>query len=745
MKKKILLLFLLLFMLFLGGVCITLYMVFQTTSSLDSLITLHKVEIIRQNLVINVQTVQSNLYTTGTLFGKELDVIVDNVLQFSEEAKGCANCHHEPRVDEEIHELIALSVQYREALSYFITSTADVQRIERLQAIAADIGDSIIIKAQDMALLANESLRQKTAEASAKVSRSRSILVLTIIASFALSLAIAIYLIKSITLPVSELILATRKIRAGELGYVSTFEGRDEFKELLASFNTMSITLKESNEEILAQMAQNQTILQTSIDGFMLLAGDGAIIGTNPALSDMTGYSQDELMEMSLADLRDPDSVVKGDPLAEIRQSGSMIFEMEQKKKNGSLVATEIGATYVEKDGEGKFFCFVRNISERRRMEAEFLKVQKLESLGVLAGGIAHDFNNLLTAMVGNIDLVRRKIDPREKTYQYLEKALKASDRARNLTQQLLTFSRGGEPVKQAIRINEVVRDACGFTLSGSNVRCELNLPEDLWQVEADKGQISQVVQNITLNASQAMPEGGTITVSAENVYVDEENTLLLNRGCYVKLTLSDQGIGIPAQYLVKIFDPYFSTKKSGSGLGLTICHSIIKKHHGQLFVESTPGKGTVFTIYLPSLGVAGEAEGEPEKNSPGTGSGRVLIMDDEDYIAEIASEMVSDLGYESDCASDGRQAVELYRKAMEAGQPYVAVIMDLTIPGGMGGKDAIQELRAMDPNVKAIVSSGYSNDPVMADHTKYGFSGVVSKPYDIDQMAKTLKEMIHG
>jgi len=746
MKKKILLLFMTLFLLFLGGVCITLYMVFQTTSSLNSLITLHKVEIIRQNLVINVQTVQNNLYTTGTLFGKELDVIADNVIKFSGTAKGCTGCHHEPHVEEELQELIAMSGQYREALSYFITSTADVQRIERLQAVAADIGDSIIAKAQEMALMANESLRQKTVDASVKVSKSKSILVLTIIASFVLSLTIAVYLIKSITLPISELIQATRKIRAGELGYVSSFQGRDEFKELLGSFNDMSITLKESNEAILAQMALNQTILQTSIDGFMLLDGNGAIIGINPALSEMTGYSEDELGRMSLMDLKNPDSSMGGENLLdEIRQSGSMIFEMEQMRKSGSLVATEIGVTFVEKEGEGRFFCFVRNISERKRMEAEFLKVQKLESLGVLAGGIAHDFNNLLTAMVGNIDLARRKINPTEKIYQYLENARKASDRAQNLTQQLLTFSRGGAPVKQVIRINELVKDACGFTLSGSKVKCELNLPDNLWLVEADKGQISQVVQNITLNASQAMPEGGRITVSAQNIMVDEQSPLPVSKGRYVKLTLVDDGIGIPAKYLAKIFDPYFSTKHSGNGLGLTICHSIINKHNGHLGVESTLGKGTTFTIYLPSAGVSGNQEDDLPEDAQEKGSGTVLIMDDEDYVREIASALLAELGYDSDFAVDGQQAIDLYRKAMQAGKPYIAVIMDLTIPGGMGGKDAIRELVAMDPTVKAIVSSGYSYDPIMAEHKKYGFSGVVTKPYDIAQLGKTFKDMLKG
>jgi len=744
MKKKILLLFTILFLLFLGGVCITLYMVFQTMANLDSLITLHKVEIIRQDLVINVQTVQSNLYTSGSMFGKELDVIVDNVIKLSKAAKRCGSCHHEPPVEEDIEKLIAMSDQYREALSYFITSTADPGRIERLQSFAADIGDAIIELSQEMALTANDNLRRKTEDASLRVNKSKNILAFTIIASFFLSLATAVYLIKSITRPVSELIQATRRIKTGELGYVSTYEGQDEFRELINSFNDMSATLKASNEELLGFMARNQTILQTSIDGFALLDKEGAIIDMNPSLSEITGYSEDELFTMSLSDIEVFASGIDSDSLLEnIKKSGSLVFETNLCRKDGALITVEISGTFTLMEESDNYFCFIRNITDRKKMEAEFQKIQKLESLGVLAGGIAHDFNNLLTAMLGNIDMAMKKIDPNETAYRNLENARKASDRAQNLTQQLLTFSRGGAPVKQPVAVARLIEESTRFTLSGSNVKCVYILPENLWLIEADKGQISQVIQNITLNAVQAMPEGGTITVGAENVVVTDDDPLPLKKGKYLRMTFVDEGIGIPAKYITRIFDPYYTTKQSGNGLGLAICHSITNKHNGHLVVESEPGIGSTFTIYLPAQGIASLPDENPAELSAATGSGRVLVMDDEEYIREVASEMLAGLGYEPDLTTNGRETIDLYKRAMEGRRPYQAVIMDLTIPGGMGGKEAIRELLRIDPDVKAIVSSGYSYDPIMAEHKKYGFSGVVTKPYDVDQLSKVLRDIL--
>ena len=744
MKKKIILSFLTLFLLFLSGIATTLYIVNKTTSSLDNLLALHKVEIIRQELVINVQTVQSNLYTSGTLFGKELDVIIDNVLKLQDRVYTCTDCHHEPEIDNDLISLQELTEQYKEALSYFITSTADKHRIGRLQSIAADIGDMIISDSQEMALAANDTLRRRTTEAQEKVKKSKQILAITLAISLVIVIGIALSLINSISRPVFELLEATRKIRKGELGYTSSYVGQDEFRELMASFNDMSVSLSQNNEKILSHMHRNQTILQTTTDGFMLVDEDGLLADVNPALCNMTGYSRQEMFSMRFVELVEMDFTPGRDSILDkVKQAGSLTAQINLKTKAGAIVVSEISATFAELEHKESYFCFIRDITERKKMEGELLKGQKLESLGVLAGGIAHDFNNLLTGIIGYVDLAMKTIASDGKVYGWLESAKKASVRAQNLTQQLLTFSRGGDPIKKLLSIRELVEESTGFVLSGSNVKCEYEYNEDLWQVNADKGQVGQVIQNIVLNGAQSMLSGGTIIVRAENVIVDARDRLTIAPGDYVKMVFADKGSGISKKDLAKIFDPYFSTKPSGNGLGLTICHSIVSKHRGTITVESKPGVGTTFAIYLPALRSAGQESGAELPAKAIHGIGRVLIMDDEEQVRGIVGEMLTHLGYEPGYANDGSEAVELYQKAMQNATPYDAVIIDLTIPGGMGGKEAIVKLLQIDPGVKAIVSSGYSNDPVMAEHAVYGFSGVVTKPFDIEQLSKVLHHTI--
>ena len=401
MKKKIIISFLSLFLLFFGGVAITLYIINATTSNLQFLLTLHKVEIIRQDLVINVQTVQSNLYTAGTLFGKELDTIVDNVLRLDHRVASCSGCHHEPGVARDIDDLAVLTEQYKEALSYFITSTADTKRIERLQTVAADIGDRIIYTSQEMVLSANKGLRRKTENALNKFGNSKRILIFSLVVSLIMLLAIALYLIKSITRPISELLMATRKIRGGELGYTSAYKGRDEFRELIGSFNDMSATLNKNNEKILAHMARNQTILQTSTDGFVLFDEEGRIIDANPALCRMVGYSRDELLAMGFADIESLGSEQGAtDLLLKIKKARSLLFQADQVTKEGIRVSVEISATYTEMEGRGNYFCFIRDISERLKMADELLlSSQRVMPRRLLDAGFEYRFAELEGAL----------------------------------------------------------------------------------------------------------------------------------------------------------------------------------------------------------------------------------------------------------------------------------------------------------------------------------------------------------
>ena len=373
------------------------------------------------------------------------------------------------------------------------------------------------------------------------------------------------------------------------------------------------------------------------------------------------------------------------------------------------------------------FWWLKQDVSEKARIEKELLKAQKLESLGTLAGGIAHDFNNLLTGILSGISVAQLYLDPDNHAAKSIKCAASAAQRAKDLTRQLLTFSKGGAPITISAQISQLLKECASFVLRGSNVQCEFSIPKNLWPVRMDESQISQVVNNLILNAMQAMPGGGTVFIRANKVHISEESTVPLERGRYVKVSISDRGIGIPRSHIRKIFDPYFSTKEQCTGLGLATAYSIIKKHGGMITVQSRVGVGSTFHFFLPS------ARTRPKPIFAQTGElvrgeGKILVMDDEEIIRDLTQELLVNLGYEVVVAKDGGEAIQHYQDALAKGRPFDALIMDLTVPSGMGGIEAIKRLQELDPQVKAIVSSGYSNDPVMSDYKRYGFKAVPSE-----------------
>ncbi|MBU0943112.1 MAG: PAS domain S-box protein [Proteobacteria bacterium] len=386
-----------------------------------------------------------------------------------------------------------------------------------------------------------------------------------------------------------------------------------------------------------------------------------------------------------------------------------------------------------------------RDVTNEYRMEEEVLKIRKLESLGVLAGGIAHDFNNILSGILGNIELAHFRIAEKdEEAASLLSDAQKATRRAGKLTHQLLTFSKGGDPVRESTSLPELVRESAAFVLQGSKIACDYFFAEGLWAVDVDSGQISQVIQNIILNADHAMPEGGRIRINCTNV-VDPASEVLLSaqEGHFVRIILQDSGIGIPPDILDKIFDPYFSTKQYGSGLGLAICHSIINKHEGYLTVDSIPGKGTTFTIYLPAVLSKTVSISEKSKIVVAGKAARIMIMDDEEMLRDVAGAQLIALGHEAVPVSDGEEAIRRYQALRDLGTPVDLVIMDLTIPGGMGGQEAAQKLLQIDPQAKIIVASGYSNDPVMANCREHGFVASIAKPFDMRELGNILTSVL--
>ena len=513
----------------------------------------------------------------------------------------------------------------------------------------------------------------------------------------------------------------------------------------------ITIEMALYKHEMERRLKESQQWLTTTLKsiGDAVIATDinGCVIFMNPIAESLTGWKQKEASGKHLKKVFNIINEKTGkqvdNPVTRVLREGIVVGLANHTlliSKDGTRRSIDDSGAPI-KDENGKIIGVVlvfRDVSEKRRIEQELMKADKLNSLGILAGGIAHDFNNILTAILGNIILAKEFTRPGEKIYERLIEAEKASLRAKDLAQQLLTFSSGGAPIKKTMFISELLKESALFALSGSNVQCEFSISNNLWAVEIDEGQINQAINNLIINAIQSMPEGGRIKLTAENVTVSEGE----KKGRYVKISIVDQGIGIPKEHLPKIFEPYFTTKQKGSGLGLAIVYSIIKKHDGYIEVETELGVGTTFKVYLPaSLKNVFMRKGLKEKIQ--TGKGKILVMDDEELVRKVIGEMLVFLGYEVEFAKEGIEAIELYKKAKAQGQPFDAIIMDLTIPIGMGGKETINKLLEIDPTVKAIVSSGYSTDPVMTEFTKYGFKGFIIKPFKIKELGEVLYRVI--
>jgi PAS domain S-box-containing protein len=523
--------------------------------------------------------------------------------------------------------------------------------------------------------------------------------------------------------------------------------------QIFAARAAAEIERKRSEEALAAEKERLAVTMRSMADGFITIDNSGSVLMLNSVAEHLTGWSQEDGIGKPLSTvfrlLNERNRKSYSHALQRIVEAGvaegldgpALIIA-----RDGTERLIESNAAPIRDRSGGRIGAVVvfRDVTEKRRMDEERQKADKLESLGVVAGGIAHDFNNLLTAILGNLSLALLKKDLDIEVGERLAAAKRATNRAQELAQQLLTFAKGGAPIKQTSAIQQLLRDTMSLTLHGSKVLCEFNLADDLWPVDIDPGQISQVINNLAQNADQAMPAGGVLRVHAENFELPTDSVSLgLRAGRWVRVAIQDQGIGIPEEYVKKIFDPYFTTKPKGSGLGLATAYSIIKNHHGIIAVDSQPGEGSTFTICLPASENELLQVQTSEPVPMAQGSPRVLVLDDEEAICMLVTCALEPLGYEVTETNDGTQAIAAYEKAMSDGRPYDLFISDLTIPGGMGGQETIKRLTEIDPNIRAIVSSGYANDPVMSRHEEYGFCGMIAKPYEIDALGRKVAEAI--
>ena len=509
--------------------------------------------------------------------------------------------------------------------------------------------------------------------------------------------------------------------------------------------------------EIAADKESLAVTLRSIEDGVITTDVQGKIIMINKAGENLTGWTSKEAIGQPLKSVFN----IEIDLAAQARAQKSGY----RNEAQSILLSTPENATLRSREGTehvieqvaspirdaknevaGVVLVF-RDITERQRNEAERRKAETLEQLGLLAGGIAHDFNNLLTAIIGNISLASLLLPPDDEMGTRLNDAKNASLRARDLAQQLLTFARGGAPIKKTASIGKLIQDTVSFSLRGTHSRSEFLFGADLWPAEIDPGQISQVIANLVVNADQAMPNGGTLRVSCDNFIYDSDTSPAVTDllpGDYIRIAIRDEGVGIPEQCLKRIFDPYFTTKPKGNGLGLATTYSIIKNHNGLITVESEVHFGSTFVLYLPALRhQALPVEPPRQLNQVVTGTGRVLIVDDEEAIRALVEFTLERLGYTVTQAESALEGVNIYREKLEAGERFDAVILDLTLPGGMGGKEALKKLIEIDPTVNAIVSSGYAMDATMSRYQDYGFRGVIAKPYEAAELGKIVHEVI--
>ncbi|MEA2012031.1 MAG: PAS domain S-box protein [Verrucomicrobiota bacterium] len=500
----------------------------------------------------------------------------------------------------------------------------------------------------------------------------------------------------------------------------------------------------EANLRSIFEAAENVAFLKTDCNGV-----NSKILDFSPGAELIFGYKKEEIIGKPIAILHNEEDIKEIPKIQEMMSIGKKGFSRESIliRKSGKEFPA-LFTTYPVFDKEKKMIATIEvsiDITERKEIEEELQKMTNIKSIGLLAGGIAHDFNNILTSVFGNMFLAKSKLPENHPAAAFLEESKKSMERAKNLTTQLLTFSKGGSPIKKDISLQTLIKETVIFNLSGSKIKPAFEFHENLWLAKADQKQMEQVFSNLTRNAKEAMSNGGDLYIEAENIDDIEKLPYGVKEGKYILIKCIDKGIGIKNKYLHKIFDPYFTTKRTGHGLGLATTYSIIEKHGGKIMVDSEEKKGTTFTIYLPAtdskqIELTDQSDKTTEKTKQ---KAEILVMDDEEMIAKLVKDILKSVGHSVTITHNGEEALKIYKEKMNSEKPFDAVILDLTIRGGMGGKETIKELLKINPEIKAIVSSGYADDPVLTNYPLYGFKSVIEKPYSLEELKKVITKVL--
>jgi PAS domain S-box-containing protein len=529
----------------------------------------------------------------------------------------------------------------------------------------------------------------------------------------------------------------------------------DETRRLHGETVAALLQARQSEQALADENERLGVMLRSIGDGVIATDLDGTVLLINNAAEALTGWGRDEALRQPLASVFqnvDPDTRKRSvNSIPALLGSG----DDSGTRRSTVLVARDLTERPIEecaaplRDGEGRTIGMIlafRDISDALRVQEERTRAGRLASLGLLAGGIAHDFNNILMSIMGNVSMARATMPQAASAATALAEAEQACVRARQITWQLLTFSKGGVPVKKTVAIARILEEAASLTLRGSNVTCAFDLSPGLWPIEADEAQLVQVFTNLLINAQQSMAHGGVIAVRAENVFEltgRSQHALRVEAGAYVRVSVTDQGIGIPKEHLPRIFDPYFSTKQRGSGLGLATTYSIIKNHGGMIGVDSRLGRGTTMEVHFPASAMSDERDAPALVVAAGHGRPRVLVMDDEASVRTLAANMLEFLGYDAEIVDNGSAAVERFKRAVGNHRPFDAVMLDLVVPGDMGARETINQLTGVDPAVRAIVVSGYAQDAAVSSYRDYGFVAAMNKPYTLQDLRATLETVI--